>query len=204
MVLFSYLLLLLSHPLINKRSGSEEGCTHNFLLNFHPSYPLQMYVHLPLPLLHIHFSPHIRIKLHPSLCIILFPHFYPRSLPLHLRIPFSRDLRIPLHLHLRLPLFLDLCTTIHLHLCLLSFSLPRYFPLHIPIPHDVCPPLNLHLHLHLPHLPFTLFIPLPLCLRSSYLHIPHYHLHPNHTSQIIQWLASLMPIFTYLCYEIVE
>ena len=35
-VLFSYLQLLLSHPLMNERSGSEEGCPYHFLLHIRP------------------------------------------------------------------------------------------------------------------------------------------------------------------------
>ena len=145
MVFFSYLQLILYQTLINKRSGSEEIFPHHFLLHFCPSRPLQIYVPLLIPLLHLHDFPHIRpLKLHPYLCLLLSPSYLPCSFPLSIHI--YRDLHTPLHLR----------PHIRLHL-----------------PHDVRPPLNLHLHIRPLHLPLPLPIFRPLPLRYSYLHLTH-------------------------------
>ena len=202
-VLF-YLQLLLYRPSINGRSGLEEGCPHHSLPHFCPSHPLQIYVPLPIPILHINFSPHIRLKNHPSLCLLLYPSFYPQTIPLHL--PLSRDLHPPLHLHihLHLPLSHEVLPLLHLNLFPLSFPLIHYFPLHPPLPRDVHPPLHIHIYLHLIHLPIPLLHFIPLPLHSSHQHLPHYHLHPKHRRKIFQWLAALMPIFMSLYCEIVE
>ena len=120
MVFFSYLQLVLSYPLINKISESEEGCPHQFLLciiplKLHPllclllypyscprclplNLPLLHYLHHPphcvpliLPILYLHVFPHIRpLKIHPSLCLILSPSLCSHCLPL--LIPFSHNL----------------------------------------------------------------------------------------------------------------
>ena len=112
MVFFSYLQLVLSYPLINKISESEEGCPHQFLLciiplKLHPllclllypyscprclplNLPLLHYLHHPphcvpliLPILYLHVFPHIRpLKIHPSLCLILSPSLCSHCLPL--------------------------------------------------------------------------------------------------------------------------
>ena len=147
-----------------------------------------------------HTSPHFaykRLELHPSLCLLLSTFLNPKTIPP--RLPLSHDLRPPLHIHLYLCLDLhhDVCTPLHLHLCPISFKLPHSFTLHIPLPNDVFPHLHLHIYLHLTplHLLLTLHIFLPIPLHYSYLNLPHYHLHPNHRSQIIQWLAAIMPLF---------
>ena len=134
MVFFSYLQLILSHPLINKISVPEEGYPHHFLLQIiplklHPSIFILLYttscprcipLHLPLsqdlhPPLHyvplllppIHLHSIRPIKLYPSLCILFSPSYCPHSLPL--RIPLSHDMINTLHcVHLLLPI-------LHLH-----------------------------------------------------------------------------------------
>ena len=202
MVFFYYLQQILSQPLINVRSGSEEGCPHHFLSHFLPYHNLHIYVTLLLPFLSLHVFPRIRLKLHSSLCILISNSSYPHSIPLCISL--SNDLHPPLHIYLHfciripLPLIHDVFPPLHLHLYPLYLPLTNYFPLHLTLTHDVCPPPHLNLHL------CTLHLTIPLTLHSSCLIIPHYHLHPNHRSQIIHWLAALMPFLKYLFYEIVE
>ena len=164
MVLFSYPRLLLSHMLINKRSGSEEGCLNQFLLHTRP------------------------LKPHPSLCLLLSHYSCPHCRTLCL--PLSHDLHPPLrYVPLLLPIlnlhvFPHICPLkIHPYLCLpLSHSsCPYCIPICLPLSRDLRPPP-----------PLPLFLPFPL--HSYDLHIPLYHLHLNHRIQIIQWLASLMPL----------
>ena len=202
MVLFSCLQLILSHPFINKIYGSEDGCPCHFMLHFWPSHPFKMYVPILLPLLNIHIFPHIRLKLHPSLCLLISPSYYPHSLPL--RLPPSCNLHPPLHLYpylcICLPLPRDVLPPLHINLYLLSFPLPHSFPLHNHLTHVIRPPL----HLRLLHILFPLPIFIPLPLHSSYLHISHYHLHLNHRRKIIHCIAALMPLFyVYLLWNCV-
>ena len=151
MVVFSYLRLLLSHPLINEKSESEEGCPHQFLIHIRPLkphppicillspyscphclprriplphglYPPPHYVPLLLPILHLHVFPHIRpLKIHPPLCVLLHPSSCTHCIPLHL--PLSHDLHPPLHY---IPLLIPL---LHLHV----FPHIRPLKLHFPL-----------------------------------------------------------------------
>ena len=130
-VLFSYLQLLLSHLLLNLLTVSEKYCPLKFLLNFCPSQPLHVCVPLHLLLLHIKFSLHLCLKIHPYIFILLSPCFYPRSLPL----PF--------------PL-------LHILFCTPPNFSPCSLPLCLPLTHHLSPPLHLHLH----PLPIFLPLPL--------------------------------------------
>ena len=117
MVLFFYLQLILSHPLINEIYWSEEGCPHHFLIhilplklhttlcilistssftNFLPLclplscdlQPLPHYVPLLPPLLHLHVFPHIPpLKLHPYISLLLSPSSCTRCIPPRLPLP---------------------------------------------------------------------------------------------------------------------
>ena len=104
--------------------------------------------------------------------------FFPIPIPLPLPI---------LHLHI----FLLLRLNIHPYPCfnIYPYFSPHYLPLHLPLPHHLSPPIPIFLPLPLP------YIPRP---HSSQINIPHYHLHLNQRSQIIQWIAALIPIFTSL------
>ena len=119
------------YPLINVRTGSEWGCPHQFLLHFFPSHSLQIDVPIPIPLLHLHFFSHIRLKLHPSICLLLSPFFYTNSLSI--RLPITNDLFTPLNLHLylhTLPLPLPLFLPIPLHYYQLHFPSYHLYPNH--------------------------------------------------------------------------
>ena len=166
MVLFSYIQILLSNPLINIRTGSEEGCYHPFLMIFWPSHPLHIYVSLPLHILHLKKSQYIYLQLHSSLCLIFYSSFYPRCFINHIYL--SHHLLSRLHIH---P---------HIHLCPLYFTITHYFTLCIPLPHDLSSAL---IHPHLRPLPIFL----PFSPHYYHLHHTHYYLHMNCSSQIFQW-----------------
>ena len=126
MLFFSYFKLILSHPFINERYGSEEVCPHQSIIHSCPYHPLQIYLPLPLPLplLNLHIFPHIRLKLNPFICLLLlFTSFYTHYIPLCITL--SHELRTPLHihihLHIRLPILHEIFTPLHLHLCINPF-----------------------------------------------------------------------------------
>ena len=57
-------------------------------------------------------TPHLRLKLHPSLHIIIYPYFYPHYIPLYLLL--THNLLPPLHLNIRplpRPLFIPIPIT---------------------------------------------------------------------------------------------
>ena len=122
--------------------------------------------------------PHLCLSLHPSLCIFLFPSFYPHSISLHL-----------LHIHyFPLSPFL-IILFINVFLLLVTF-VPLFIFIFVQV--------LFHF------LFFLLLIFHSFHARYYHLNIPHNHLNPNHRSQTIQWLAVLMPLSTSICYKIVE
>ena len=142
MVLFSYSRLLLSHLLINERSGSEEGCPHHFLLH---TRPLKLCPYLCLLLSHsschhcltlnLPLSRHLHPPLHyvPLLIHILHLHVFPHVRPLKSILMFVFLFLVLLVLIFFLSISLFLATFVLLLLFLLFFPFLYIIPTYILI-----------------------------------------------------------------------
>ena len=138
-VLFSYLQLLLSHPLMNERSGSEEGCPYHFLLHIRPLKTILLFDFFFLLL----------IVLVVFLSVSLFLTTFIIHLIMFLFLYFSYISMFSTHAPSKNPSF-------SLSTFFLS-SFPRCLLVRLPLSHNLHPPLNcvplliLPLHLHVFH-----------------------------------------------------